>query len=295
MRAVWFSSERPLGRRLIKLALAGTGPWAHAHNWLPHLRLVRASTEKPGAIIYAGRQVGALISPSALRATSLSEVYVIGSGPSVATARLDDLATSSCILLNGACTLIGDRIPSPLAVAVEDERFIWRHLTLLKRSVPQDSVVLLSTGAIRAICELDDGWLQTVRVILIDDIRKPYGRARRNHERLRAIPGVVLDATGEAGFSADPDVGVFQGGSVAISAIQFAAFCRPNQIGLFGIDIANADQPRFYEKEGDMAPSGIRRSQDRIMNHVAVARDACLAQGTAIRSYSSVSLLNQIL
>jgi Kdo-III transferase WaaZ len=288
--------QKPLRRQLIRLVLAGVRGWSHAHNWLPSLRLTRDDAGRFFQALFHGREV-AVLNPATLLSAEMSgtELFVVGSGPSVSTTPLHPVGPRSAILLNGACTLIGQRIEDPLAIAVEDERFVWRHFDLLKEKTRPGTIALLSTGVIRAICEIDAGWLRNVRVVLIDDIRKPYSKVQRSYESLRHLSAAVVNEAGDAGFSTDPDQGVFQGGSVAISAIQFASSCRPATISLIGIDIANADQPRFYEQAGQAAPSGIHRSQDRIVKHVALARDVCREQGTLLRSLSPISLLNKVL
>ncbi|MGQ4273180.1 glycosyl transferase [Terrihabitans sp. B22-R8] len=288
--------RKPLHRRLIKLSLIGIPRWSHAHNWLPALRLKRDEKGSFCAATFQGQDVCTLHPARILKeATVQDELFVVGSGPSVATTSFDAVGPKSAILLNGACTLIGETVECPLAIAIEDERFIWRHMALLDAKAPRDTILLLSAGVIRAICEIDPRWLLERRVVLIDDVRKPYGRPRQSVADLRRIPGAVLNDKGDAGFSTDPDIGVFQGGSVAVSAVQFAAFCTPSTIGLIGIDIMNADQPRFYETSGDTAPSGIKRSQARILRHMVLAKDVCRDQGTHLRSHSPISLLNQIL
>ena len=229
---------------------------------------------------------------------SLSEragerIVIIGSGPSVRDADLSSLPDRSALLLNGAISLIGTQIPEPLAVAIEDERFVWRHFSLMReRLVRREAPLLLSPGVIRAICELDRAFLRDRPIILIDDIRKPYGLPRRDKTELESFDFVVLE--GEAGFSSDPDRGVFQGGSVAISALQFALATGAREIGFLGVDIANANAPRFYEKEGNVAYSGIAGAEARILAHIALALDVAEARGVRFSNHSTVSALGSI-
>ncbi|WP_258157739.1 glycosyl transferase [Rhizobium sp. TH2] len=228
---------------------------------------------------------------------SLSEragerIVIIGSGPSVKGAELSSLPERSALLLNGAISLIG-QIREPLAVAIEDERFVWRHFGLMRERMTRREVpLLLSPGVMRAICELDIDLLRDRPIILIDDIRKPYGLPRRDKAALTGFDFVVLEA--EAGFSADPDQGVFQGGSVAISALQFALATGAREIGFLGVDITNANAPRFYEKEGNVAYSGIAGAEARILAHIGLARDAAEAMGVRLSNHSQVSALRSI-
>src|SRR5262249_54105912 len=94
-----------------------------------------------------------------------------------------------------------------------------------------------------------------------------------------------------AGFSLQPDRGVVLGGSVAISALQFALYCRPRTIGLIGIDISNARGPRFYESVGESAFSGIAQAEARIVDHVTLARSIAAGMDIALVNHSPVSVL----
>lgn len=274
------------------MRLARGASFAHAYAWTPGLALViPAARADVGAITYRGAQVGTLLHPDILAERSGEEIFVIGSGPSVKETRLGETGPATAILLNGAMSLIGKDIRTPLAVAVEDERFVWRHFDLMRAKIDGDTLCLFSVGVIRTICELDRSWLADKRIILIDDIRKPYRVRRRSLAELAAIACVTLSDDGMAGFSSDPSIGVFQGGSVAISAIQFAAYCRPRTIGLFGIDISNADRPRFYEQAGDTAKSGIAGAEERIVGHILLAYELCRRQGIELVNYSPVSAL----
>ncbi|MBW8282419.1 MAG: glycosyl transferase [Rhizobium sp.] len=286
-------SERPLRRSMVKLAATiflGKA-YAHAQNWLPGLVLQQPrSPQDVGRILYKGQPVGELSHADVLRPAAREVVHIVGSGPSIAGVDLSRVAPGEAILLNGAISLIGERIAAPLAIAVEDERFVWRHFPLMRDRVGAGTLCLFSVGVVRAICENDRTWLADKRVLLIDDLRKPYRLRRRSEEELAALDFAVVDGLG-AGFSRDPARGVFQGGSVAVSALQFAAYCRPRTIGLFGIDITNAGEPRFYEKAGETAGSGIAGAAGRIVAHFALARRVCAADNIEILNFSPVSAL----
>ncbi|MBD9373242.1 glycosyl transferase [Rhizobium sp. ARZ01] len=286
-------SERPLRRTLVKLAceLFLGRRRRHAQQWLPHLAFGVAETDGTRPILYRNRRVGTLRPAAILKSQSGEEIYIVGSGPSVKDTRVEVLPERSAILLNGAVTLCNDAIADPLAVAVEDERFIWKRFDLLKRKLAPGTILLLSVSVIRAICEIDPAFLHNRSIILIDDLRKPYGAERCDLRALAPLPFVVVDEKRDAGISLDPDRGVFQGGSVAISALQFAMFCRPRSIGLIGIDIANADQPRFYEMDGNVASSGVVRGAPRIIAHFVLAQQVAGTQGIAIVNHSPLSAL----
>ncbi|MCB5201380.1 glycosyl transferase [Neorhizobium sp. T786] len=287
-------SDRPLRRSLIKIlgtVFLGKSK-AHAQNAWPGL-VLNAPVEpvRAGGITYRGRAVGSLLHPLELKKEAGEEIVIVGSGPSINDNNPAAAGPRTAILLNGAVNLIGSEIQEPLAVAIEDERFVWRHFALMREKITGGMICLLSVGVIRAICENDPNWLADKRVMLIDDIRKPYRGPRRKTSELTEMDFVRLSGDGSSGFSGDPARGVFQGGSVATSALQFAIFCAPRRIGFFGFDISNADTPRFYERAGETAKSGVARAQDRILGHVAIAKSVCEERGIELLNFSAVSAL----
>lgn len=289
-------SNRPFRRQVVKLLcglLLGRNR-AHYHSWLPSLSIEGRGAGRPGAVNFGGARVLQLVDADSLAARAGARIVIFGSGPSVKGADLSSLPPNSAILLNGAIRLIGEGIAEPLAVAIEDERFVWRHFDMIARHIPVATLCLMSPGVLRAIGECDRGWFAGRSVILIDDIRKPYGGPRRQPGALQLFDFVTLDDGGAAGFSAEPDRGVFQGGSVAISALQFALATGAREIGFLGVDISNADAPRFYEGEGEVAFSGIAGAEKRILAHIALAREFAAAKDVELVNHSPISALKTI-
>jgi hypothetical protein len=287
--------HRPLQRHAIKIAALAFGRrWSHGHNWLPFLKFEREAGETSARIVFKGRTVGRLSSADLLcdRLTG-NAVHIIGSGPSILQTDLSKIGPGSALLLNGAVELIGTHIEDPLAVVVEDERFIWRHFDSLKVKIPAEITCLFSVAVIRAICEIETEWLSGRQIVLIDDIRKPYAAPKPELGELKERPYVTMDRDGNSGISLEPDRGVFQGGSVVISALQFAIHCRPASIGLIGIDISNAAEPRFYEQNGNAAPSGLKRAEGRILSHLVLGKAVAAQNNIELLNHSATSLLNR--
>lgn len=284
--------NRPLWRSVVKLACRLLGyERAHYHSWLPWLKISGRTGSHPGAVYFHGRKVLDLCDLVELKARAGARIVVVGSGPSINDADFSGLPPRSTILLNGAISLIGRNITMPLAVAIEDERFVWRHFGMIRNKIGKDTLCLLAPGVIRALCEIDAGWLDGRRVILIDDVRKPYGAPRRDFDDLLDLDFAVLSLDETTGFSTDPDKGVFQGGSVAISALQFAIATGAREIGFIGVDISNADGPRFYEQADNIASSGIAGAEARILAHIALAKAYGEQHGVRLVNHSEVSAL----
>jgi len=292
---VLVKGNRPAWRSVVKLACRLLGPdRAHYHSWLPSLKILGRAADDPGVVLFWRRKRVELTSVDALRARAGTRIVIVGSGPSIRDADLSGLPPRAAILLNGAISLIGNGVAEPLAVAIEDERFVWRHFDLIRDKVGKQMLCLLAPGVMRALCEIDPHWLEGRAVILIDDIRKPYGAPRRSFEDLLELDFAVLSLDERTGFSTDPDKGVFQGGSVAVSALQFAMAAGATEIGFVGVDIANADSPRFYEQQGDVAFSGIAGAEARILAHIALAKAYGEQHGIRLTNHSPVSVLATI-
>ena len=125
-------SDRPLSRSLVKLGarlLLGRN-LAHVQDWFPGL-----SIDERRVLHYRRRPVAALQDMGILIDGPREWIHVVGSGPSVTGADLSRLEPASAILLNGAIHLAGGPVAAPLAVAVEDERFVYRHFDLMRDKI----------------------------------------------------------------------------------------------------------------------------------------------------------------
>ncbi|WP_052500973.1 hypothetical protein [Jannaschia aquimarina] len=192
---------------------------------------------------------------------------IIGTGPSLRGQDLSSLPAHGSILLNGALTLLDGALPSPLALCVEDERFVHRHHAMFARFAPGIPWWLLSVSAIRALASYDPDLLSKGRIVLIDDIRKPYMRSRQDDLDLARLDHV--EAGDGALFSLDPSKGIAGCGTVAFTALQFAMAAGSGDVVLAGVDLTDGTS-RFYE-EGEGAGSGLDAGQDRIAAHFALA------------------------
>ncbi|MDR6757765.1 Kdo-III transferase WaaZ [Mycoplana sp. BE70] len=284
-------------RKLIKVGarvLLGKA-YAHAQDAFPGLRISAAAAPSgTRQVEYRGRQVAVLHDVDTLRRYAARSLCILGSGPSMLGSRPGLLAPHSALALNGAISLFKDEVTQPLAVVIEDERFVFRHFALMREKIAAGQICLFSVSVLRAVCEQDAAWLADKHLILVDNILKPYRARRRSFQDVLMRPNVVVNATCSAGLSLDPNQGVFQAGSVAVSAFQFALCCRPESIGFMGIDISNAAGPRFYEQPGGAAYSGVARAQARILDHFALGVDVARQRGTRLLNFSPTSALEEL-
>lgn len=279
-------SDRPFHRQIVKIVFQILRGRSRAHwqdSW-PHLRVIRDETGA-GQILWKGRPAGQLL-PARLPG-GLAEITIVGSGPSLREQDVSRLPAHSAILLNGAIGLAPKC--APLALAVEDERFVWRHRTMLA-GAPTDCLWMLSPSVMRALLSEDASTLAGRRIILIDNILKPVHAPRRTADD-PALAAILCRGADGAGFSRDPARGIMPAGTVAFTALQFAVAARPGLVRLAGIDLSNAAAPRFYETESDMAPSGLVDGLGRILAGFALARRCAAEAGVTLTCASRVSAL----
>lgn len=291
------SSDRPWYRHFIRtgIRLLLGSKKAHRQDAFPGLSLQFShGTAATGRLLYRGRFVAELCPFESFRQQASEVVYIVGSGPSIRRMDMTLLPSRTTILLNGAISLIDDKVVEPLAVAVEDERFIYRHFDGLMNKIPPDATCLFSVSVLRAICEYSPSWLADKKIILIDNILKPYGAPRLSIDEVATRDYVVVDEGVVAGISLKPDLGVFQAGSVAVSVLQFALACGADTIGFIGIDISNAAEPRFYEKSKQVAFSGVAGAEGRILSHIRLALTVARRKNIQLLNFSPVSALAKL-
>lgn len=278
-------SDRPLGRSVIRLgALALGRSRAHRQDLWPGLSIDRDAS----IAIWRGRPLCQLVPVSSVVQQGRDLIAIVGSGPSLAAQHPERLPPGSAILLNGA-TSLSARL-SPLGVIVEDERFVFRHHAMLAE-LPGGVPLMLSPAALRALAERAPSLLRDGRpVALVDNLAKPVNAARRLLDDPALDHLLVRDA--DAAMSRQPDQGVVITGTVAFSALQAALAAHPAEVLLAGIDLGNAEQPRFYEAAGSTAPSGLAKGLPRILAGFALALQH--TNGTRVGCTSPVSELLRI-
>lgn len=281
-------SDRPFARKLIKLAARLTGPaTAHRQDLWPGLAIDRTT----GIVRWRGNVLLTLTPFSGIVPQNADSLAVVGSGPSLSGQRPELLPDGTAILLNGAATL-ADRV-TPLAIAVEDERFVFRHFAMIA-ALPPSIPLFLSPAAMRAIAERGVDVLRNRPVALIENLAKPLGGRKRALTDASLDPYLLRGADGAA-LSIAPDHGVVIAGTVALSALQICLNADPRQIIIAGVDLTNANAaPRFYEDISDRAPSGIVTGLDRIMAVFALAKVRAASQKIELVCASPTSALRNI-
>lgn len=256
------------------------GAIRHWRRISPHLAFDRTD----GAVVAVRLRGAPWIETGNLRdaVTAPERLVIVGSGPTIRDMDLAALPSRTCVLLNGAISLMP--AVRPFALVIEDRRFVDRHWDELRAKLPGVPVLVASGEVLSAIAERAPDLLvgaDAPTVLFNDNLAKPVGQRRR-------------DKDVRTNFSLAPHTGSKRGGSVAVTAMQWAVHWRAETIGFAGVELWNANAPRFYERDGDVARSGIVRAQARILEHIAAGRDEAARRGTNVVNHSPGSALAEI-
>lgn len=88
-------------------------------------------------------------------------------------------------------------------------------------------------------------------------------------------------------YLSHPTWGVFHTGTVMSAAIQLAIYSGFSEIYLFGFDISNAGQPRFYESKDDKVRCGLLHDyENHIEPFIRLVADYCELRHNEIKIYN---------
>ncbi|WP_260986434.1 hypothetical protein [Bordetella genomosp. 13] len=201
--------------------------------------------------------------------------HLILSGPSVAEIDYSKLDLSHVMGVNGSIALQA-RFPDLRFnyYAMLDTGFMSRRRHLVDQILSQDLLLLITPEAVKWIAQNVPAKRIACRLAVFEEVHQrtmlPRPSPARLTEQLRGDPDLILfDAYRPVhahGFSLDVRRGLFGGGTVAYSALQFLVWLGFQRIYLHGLDMKNAaSQPRFYETEKDRLGTALDR---QFANHI---------------------------
>ncbi|MFC3701976.1 hypothetical protein ACFOND_10020 [Reinekea marina] len=195
-----------------------------------------------------------------LRLQAPDNLYSIATGPSISDQQFNNLDGGQCVLVNGAVQLVLDnKISTPLAVMVEDARFIYERFEMLL-ALPKGTRLCLVASAMHALGVVAgvEG-LKHFNLMLIDGFETPYGSPKRS---VASAPVNSYRKSSNAKLSLDLNEGHFGCGTVMYCGIQMAFHLRVKELYLVGFDLTNFDQPRFYETKDNAAWTGLQNAYE---------------------------------
>ncbi|WP_238034188.1 hypothetical protein [Psychrobacter sp. Ps4] len=239
-------------------------------------------------------------------------IQVIASGPSIADLAFAAIQDRATIFVNGSISLLAEHAFDKVAgYVISDARFIRHRPEIFKDhyngqplyatlavfealAIAHSDILLTHHKAMRVICPVDRHWgVQSNRSWLS---KLTFKRRRLNKKRplsdFSDHPNLVIDSNHRPaiGVSLDVTDGFVEAGTVAYVAAQLAFSRQTSEIHLYGIDLLNTNQPRFYENLNNSAPCKLDKAiTDRIVPSFDLLAQVYKARGVMVYNHSEVS------
>ena len=185
-------------------------------------------------------------------------VHVLASGPSMLHFRSERLGQNLAILVNGAIRFYEQGVRHCVWV-VSDSRFVHHQPHFWSTVVGM--TCFFTPAVIQLIAAHSPGFFARNSVVMIRDVRQMWS------DRHLIPPEVAVHDSQHPniGVSFDISQGFVEAGTVTFIATQLAYYMGAERIVIHGMDILNADQPRFYEQPGERSPCKLLAGKDRIV------------------------------
>lgn len=216
-------------------------------------------------------------------------VNIIASGPSIADLAFADLVDTATIFVNGSISLMAQyNFTNVVGYVISDARFAKHQPDILKKyytgqplyatlavfealAISHPSMISKYHNAMRIIYPADRAWsVKTNQSWFGRLLSKLLSHNKKIPLALLADhPNFVISMQHQPapiGLSLDVTHGFIEAGTVAYVAAQLAFSRHASEIHLYGIDLLNNDQPRFYENKDNSAPCKLDKAiTDRIV------------------------------
>lgn len=210
--------------------------------------------------------------------TAGKPVNVFASGPSIKEVNFTAAVLAQpALFVNGSLSLMGQyQFICPVAYVVTDARFIRHNLAVILAHY-QGMLFCLTLPVLQALVAAAPDFVvkfwPNLRLIFAIDrpiVRQTRPRflawlANRQTFTVQKVALRQADLSTQnfvmdwqhnpvIGVSLDITQGFVEAGTVAYAAAQLAFGLRPSAIHLYGVDLLNTQQPRFYESAHNAAP-----------------------------------------
>lgn len=240
-------------------------------------------------------------------------VNIFASGPSIDQLSFtDDLLENPSIFVNGSLSLIDKHdFANITAYVISDERFIKHNAEILEQLYTGQPLYITKPvidAIATALPNLIQKYQDTITLIypvdrpLTDDklsllkslpILNKVAKKKLSLDKFEDHQDFVIDSTSypkPIGVSLNIENGFVEAGTVAFVAAQLAYTLGAEKINLYGIDLINSSQPRFYESKDDAAPCKLDKAiTDRIVPSFDLMGKVYNQHGTKVINKSPVS------
>jgi Kdo-III transferase WaaZ len=241
------------------------------------------------------------------------EVSIIASGPSIQQMPLSELLDTPVIFVNGSISLIGQHHFSDIVgYVISDARFINHQPEILQQyytGQPLYATLAVFEAMATAHPDIMRTYHHAMRVLYPVD--RPWGvksnklsfsklifKKKRLNKRMPLSyfinnPNFIIDGNYKAadiGVSLNITHGFVEAGTVAYVAAQLAFSRQVTSIHLYGIDLLNSKQPRFYEHKNNSAPSMLSNvMNERIVPSFNLLGRTYQSHGVPVINHSPIS------
>ncbi|MNX99554.1 lipopolysaccharide core biosynthesis protein [compost metagenome] len=294
--------SRPLTKGL-RYLYRYTHPGDHRHNetlW-PFVKVRRDERDRLVGCDLQGVRGPATIPLDQLPRGIGGDAHLILSGPSVAQIDYAQCAMGSVMGVNGSIAL---RAKHPTLrfdyYAMLDAGFVKRRRDLVADVLAQDLLLFVTPEVYRWIALLFENRTVRCRIAVFEEVHQralqPRARPDELEAQLGADPELVLfDARHPMhahGFSLNPARGLFGGGTVAYTSLQFLAWLGARTVYMHGLDLTATAGPRFYESADSQLPTALDR---QFSGHIEPAfRQASRLLGERGIKVYNLSLLSRL-
>lgn len=239
-----------------------------------------------------------------------TQVNILASGSSINLANLDQISQQPCIFVNGSIELMGQyQFRQPVAYVITDPRFIRHNLAIFQSRYHGECPLYLTQAVLEKLAETDPSTIEKFyqNLYLIYSVERPIAQPsdsfltrfllkwqtkKRPLTDFQNNSNFVIKQHDEnvIGVSLDIRHGFVEAGTVAYVATQLAYSLDFKQIHLYGIDLINASEPRFYENSQNTAPSKLEPAiYNRIVPSFDLLAKVYQHQGVMVYNHSPIS------
>ena len=241
-------------------------------------------------------------------------VNIFASGPSITEVKFEDeLLTNPSIFVNGSLTLTAEHdFTNIVAYVISDERFIKHNSEILDQyytgqplyitkpvveaiAINLPSIIEKYQDSIKVIYPVDRPLITNDKSSLLRSLPliNKIGNKKLSLADFTDHPDFVIDTSSypkPIGVSLNIEQGFVEAGTVAFVAAQLAYTLGAKQINLYGIDLINSNQPRFYERQDNAAPCKLDKAvTDRIVPSFNLLGKVYHQHGITVKNRSPVS------
>ena len=240
-------------------------------------------------------------------------VNIIASGPSIQQLPLSELLDTPTIFVNGSISLTEKHCFTDIVgYVISDARFIHHQPEILQQyytGQPLYATLAVFEAMATALPNIMRTYHHVMRVLYPVD--RPWGVKSNKLSFSKLIfkkkllnkkmplsyfinhPDFIIDGSYKAvniGVSLNITHGFVEAGTVAYVATQLAFSRHAATIHLYGIDLLNSEQPRFYENKNNSAPSRLSKvMSERIVPSFNLLSRTYKSHGVSVINHSPVS------